>query len=391
MKTLQIAIQNWFSRAFNTSILHKKRLPWVDYLRGIAIVLVVYRHALIGIEKSRIPVPQFLENANMIFYSFRMPLFFILSGIFISQSLAKKTVKELIGIKFETLLYPYFIWTVIQVTLQVIFGHFTNSNRGPIDYTYILYQPRNLDQFWYLPALFNATAIYILIKTRFRPQVWVQLLFGLFLYFLSPYLQKVSMISDWMEFYIFFVIGDACSQIFFKESSQRFFKNPFSFLLILPLFIAAQLYYLKHDIGNSTLTTDIQQLKQNFLSHMADQVVFLFIALIGCLTMFKLSFLLQRWKILSFLRILGYHSLYIYVIHVIVTGFIRLIVPHALDIHNSTILLFTGIFFGVTIPVIFYNLLVKDNMGWFLFTFRKRRPKKQSVKEEITPAVLASE
>src|SRR6202035_3875273 len=84
-------------RAFNTSVLLKNRLAWVDYLKGIAIVLVVYRHVLIGIQRyvagqqakgTPIPdVPLYLEKANIIFFSFRMPLFFILSGIFISGSL----------------------------------------------------------------------------------------------------------------------------------------------------------------------------------------------------------------------------------------------------------------------------------------------------------------
>src|SRR5215207_4345054 len=106
-------------QGFNTSVLQKKRLEWVDYLRGIAIVLVVYRHALLGIERSQVAVPQFLNEANMIFYSFRMPLFFLLSGIFISRSLAKRSFRQLAGIKFEKLLYPYLIWTFLQVTLQI--------------------------------------------------------------------------------------------------------------------------------------------------------------------------------------------------------------------------------------------------------------------------------
>ena len=75
------------ARLFNTSILTKSRYPWVDYLRGIAIMLVVYRHVLIGIQRSNLSVPQVLEDANMLFFSFRMPLFFILSGIFISGSI----------------------------------------------------------------------------------------------------------------------------------------------------------------------------------------------------------------------------------------------------------------------------------------------------------------
>jgi len=66
--------------------------------------------------------------------------------------------------------------------VQIFLNNYTNSNRSWIDYTYILYQPRNLDQFWYLPALFNATVIYIIIKVKLNPPAWAQLLLGLALY-----------------------------------------------------------------------------------------------------------------------------------------------------------------------------------------------------------------
>lgn len=372
MKVLQAGIIKWLIRAFNTSILDKKRLEWVDYLRGIAIILVVYHHVRVGIERSNIVIPDLLVSANMIFYSFRMPLFFLLSGIFISRSLMKRAPGKIAWLKFENLLYPYLIWAFIQVTLQVIFGTFTNSNRGLVDYSYILYHPRNLDQFWYLPALFNVSVIFLLIKTKLRPTVPAQLFLGLVFYFLSPYFQKISMISDWMEFFIFFAIGDALSQLFFQESSQKIFKSARTFLMLIPIFIAVQLYYLKNDIGNSTLTTDIEHIRENYLIHMKNQLVFLFIALVGCMTMFNLAFLLQRWKIMRFLRVLGYHSLHIYVMHVIITGFIRLILPPVLGIHNPIVLLFTGIFFGVTIPVVVYNLLIKNKVGWFLFSYHKK-------------------
>src|SRR6185437_306377 len=114
METPATKPHNWFYKAFNLSILEKNRWPWVDYLRGIALILVVYRHVLIGIQRSvtsalahgaHIPaVPDYLETANMIFFSFRMPLFFILSGVFIGGTLAKRTVRQVIGIKFENLM-----------------------------------------------------------------------------------------------------------------------------------------------------------------------------------------------------------------------------------------------------------------------------------------------
>ena len=346
--------KTWFDKAFNTSILEKSRLAWVDYLRGLAIVLVVYRHVLIGLERSNISIPVALVNANMIFYSFRMPLFFILSGIFISGSLSRKPLGKLIYSKFENLLYPYLIWATIQVTLQIFLSRYTNSERTLRDYTYILYQPKLLDQFWYLPALFNSTIVYILIKKKLGAPNWLQLILGLGFFFLAPLIHDISMLTDWMEFYIFFALGDACSQLFFRPASQAFLKNPLTLLAVTPLFIVTQVYYLHRVAAGGP-----------------GGLEFLAIALIGCFSMFVLSFRLQSWDILRFLRVLGFHSLFIYVMHVIITAFVRTILTKYAGLHNPELLLLCGIATGVTIPVIIYNLLIKDNVGWFLFSPKK--------------------
>jgi fucose 4-O-acetylase-like acetyltransferase len=340
-----------FSRAFDLPSLKKSRWEWVDYLKGLAIVLVAYRHVLIGIQRSGLVVPEWLVTANMIFFSFRMPLFFILSGLFISGSLSKRTVPQLINIKFANILYPYLVWSFIQISLQIFMGGSTNSNRGFRDYLYILYQPRGLDQFWYLPALFFATVFYILIKRTFNPPHWVQLLLGLLLYFLAPYADSVSIMSDWMSFYFFFALGDALSVFFFKASSQRFLKSHWTLIGMIPIFILTQVYYIRHNVG---------------------LVEFLIISLVGCLFMFMLAFRLERWGTLRFLRVLGYHSLYIYVMHVIVAAFIRVTLMKFFHIQQPVVLLVLGIFFGVTIPVIFYNFVGKDGIGWFLFSPTKK-------------------
>lgn len=344
-------LKQFFTKAFNLVVLEKSRMPWVDYLRGIAIVLVVYRHVLIGIERSGRSIPVVLEQANMIFFSFRMPLFFILSGLFISGSIAKRTVKKLVAVKFENLLYPYLIWAFLQTTLQIVLSRYTNAERTWEDYTYILYQPRGLDQFWYLPALFNTTVIYILVKTKLRARNWMQLLLGVALYFTGPYLRDVSMMSDWMEFYIFFAIGDSISGMFFKNPAQRFLNSNITILLITPIFALTQYYYVKH-FGSIT------------------QAEFLTISLIGCVSMFVFSFRLQKLNILSFLRVLGFHSLYIYVMHVIVSAFVRLVLTRFMGITDTTTLLFSGIAAGVIIPVMLYNLIIKKKL-WFLFTYHK--------------------
>jgi surface polysaccharide O-acyltransferase-like enzyme len=246
--------------------------------------------------------------------------------------------------------------------LQIALSKYVNADRNISDYLYILYQPRAIDQFWYLPALFNVSVIYILIKSKLKPPNWVQILIGLLLYFVSalPGISKFSMLSDWMEFYIFFALGDAIAQFFFKDSTQRFMKKSSSLLLILPFFVLTQLFYLSND-------------ETYYRLELLGQVEFLIIAFVGCLSMFILAFQFQKWNILSFLRVLGYHSLFIYIMHLLVIAFVRIILTKVFHIHSIAILLPCGIIFGVTIPIIIYNLLIKDKFLGFLFSYRKNQ------------------
>ena len=79
---------------FNSKyILSNKRFGWIDYDRGISIILVTYRHCFEGLERAGIDFKSFpvFEYINVFFFfGFRMPLFFIASGIFISSSMRKK-------------------------------------------------------------------------------------------------------------------------------------------------------------------------------------------------------------------------------------------------------------------------------------------------------------
>jgi hypothetical protein len=156
------------------------------------------------------------------------------------------------------------------------------------------------------------------------------------------------MMSDWMSFYVFFALGEVASTLFFRESVQQFLKTPATLLLITPVFIAVQIYYLS--------------------SKAIGDIGFIIIALVGCLSMFVLSFRLQSWNILQFLRILGYHSLYIYVMHVIVSAFVRSVLIKFFGLYNPISLLGFGIVAGVTVPIVIYNLFIRDNVGWFLFS-----------------------
>ena len=64
--------------------------------------------------------------------------------------------------------------------------------------------------------------------------------------------------------------------------------------------------------------------------------------------------------------------------HVIVVGFTRIVFLKFLGVDNYLVLLLTAIVFGVTIPIIFYNLVGKKYL-WFLFSTERKRKESSKV------------
>lgn len=353
-------------KLINTDILKNNRLAWVDYTRGIAIILVLYRHIFEGISRTGLPTAEYsyLEHANIIFYSFRMPLFFILSGIFIGKSLAKRPVGKLIANKFSILLYPYFIWSILQVTLQLALSRYVNADRHLEDYGYILFFPRRIDQFWYLYALFNVSVLYMLTREKLKLRIWHQLMLGLCMYLLSSYVTQkqvdLGFVYDILHYYIFFALGDLLSAQVLKQENFSRFASWKTFFLLLPFFIAGQFYFLTKNLDmNDYLYVEAWQ-----------PLLFAVIAVSGCAFMGCIAFLLQRYDVLKMLRVVGFHSLYIYVSHVLVASAVRMGLMKGLGVTNVPVLLAVCLAAAIVIPVIIYNIAMRYG-AWWLYSLEK--------------------
>ncbi len=143
------------------------RLEWADYAKGIGIFLVVLGHSLQGLTKSHIlPEMPWSTGLERWIYSFHMPFFFFLSGLFIERSL-RKPLKQLWWDKFLLLGYPYLLWSLIQGLLQIATAGQNNSEITLGDLPKILYQP--IQQFWFLYVLFIVFALYTFARKRKLP------------------------------------------------------------------------------------------------------------------------------------------------------------------------------------------------------------------------------
>lgn len=84
----------------------------MDFLRGVAILLVIAFHATTLLSRIDMPPPVWLEEATSFFGLYRMPTLMFLSGLLLPQSLKKDTRTYFAG-KMRSVLWPYLVWSGI--------------------------------------------------------------------------------------------------------------------------------------------------------------------------------------------------------------------------------------------------------------------------------------
>jgi len=353
-------------------ILQEKRWLWIDYDKGISIMLVGFGHCCLTLNGHGLPFEQypFINYINAFLYGFRMPLFFIISGLLIGKSLNKKGLKGYVGDRLNNILYPLFIWGTIQVTMELLATSITHNHITAMNYVDLIIRPREDGHFWYLNALFFIGSIYALLKATLKIPPLAQMALGFGLYSVNAYIKlnnlDFGMFNDICEYYFFFALGDVISKIMLAEGNIERFSSWKIFVPLIVLFVAVQYYFTKQNIQPTVYGIAFVENKHPFL--------FMAEALLGCVTSVSFSFLLQKLKILTFVRIIGYHSLFIYCMQIIMMSVARIVCMNVLHIYNVPVLVLIVWTSGVILPIFIYNFCLKYGL-WWLFTYKK--PAKQ--------------
>ncbi|RYE52949.1 MAG: acyltransferase [Sphingobacteriales bacterium] len=346
------------SSAQQLSAKRADRMDWIDYAKGFAIILVVFRHAVVGFERAGLEVPTSLFNIQEFFFNFRMPVFFILSGIFLQRAVSKMSPQKMLKKKVTTLLYPYFLWTTVFITLQIVLSDYTNATRSWKDYAFILTQPRNLDHMWYLLALFNTNVLFILLHKLNGKYRVVHLFISVALHLISYVVRDYSLFSDLLYHYIFLFIGTAVSDLLFRQDVEGGLTKKSmiaQFMAMLPVFVAGQLLWLTY--------------KESIEALLLPNLV---IILIASYTFYLFVKLMWTFKVFTSLTIIGRHSLYIYILHLFVISAFRIICMKVFGVENVYLLVMGSLILGLTIPVIFFKL-TKNYGASYLFSLEKPR------------------
>ena len=133
--------------------LEDTRIQWVDYAKGICIVLVVMMHTTLGVEKAAGAV-SWLHGFITWAKPFRMPDFFLISGLFLSSRIYRPW-RDYFDSKVLHFVYFYVLW----LTLQCLFKAWPIYVSGGVnavihDYAMGFIEPYGTLWFIYMLALF---------------------------------------------------------------------------------------------------------------------------------------------------------------------------------------------------------------------------------------------
>ena len=158
----------------------KSRIEFFDFAKGIAILSIIIGH--LG-----------LDSINRFVFTYHVPVFFIISGCFISK---KSNVYNFAKNKFKRLMIPYFVTCIVIISLGTLAGYIHGNGLGelykwilasvygsgiPYSYPFRIY---SIGAIWFLPSLFFGS---IFLRTSFEFKENVRIVFILLLFFVGYY------------------------------------------------------------------------------------------------------------------------------------------------------------------------------------------------------------
>ena len=222
-----------------------ERIKWIDSVKGIAMLLVIFGHTY-----------SLSSNYREIIYSFHMPLFFILSGYTFLFSSNLTTFYEKVKKNFIRLYLPVLIVFLITLffkalsNIEIINQDFIINALKTLLYSSGINFDRNgefiaeLGYSWFLVSLFEIKIFYDFLNLKFSKIMLYIILFFLFYIGLDCTISKTYLVLNLdvtLMVFPFFMFGIYLSTL---DNKKMIFLNPIINLVIWTLIF---LYILVQD------------------------------------------------------------------------------------------------------------------------------------------------
>lgn len=358
---------------------NRGRVEWVDFAKGLSILLVVLYHVWNGImtRSDQIVSPvQWYDPINRAFELVRMPLFFLVSGLFVARSVQKGSWR-FINDKIGGIVWPYIIWSSIHVIMTIglsrIAGQKSQLMISHIPY-YLAVDP--VAQFWFLYVLYMSLMFYLVLD-RLGANRWVILIVGVCLLLIKLNIDFKTFgvhiggyeinLAYWgpfyqfMNFFIYMAIGVMMGPWLLSNLGKTSVV-----VLVLMVLMSMTAVVVSIEVGNPNLVRRDSAIQWGGWWF----PVGIGLAILSVTGALSAAELMNRATIFGLVRQMGKYSLYIFVMHVICSAGVRTVLLK-MGVKDFTVHLGLGLLTGVLIPV--GLAVVVRKIGWtWLFTLRDR-------------------
>ncbi|MBI5321348.1 acyltransferase family protein [Bradyrhizobium sp.] len=261
------------------------RIDWVDYAKGICIVMVVMMHSVLGVEAAA-GQTGFMHALVAFAKPFRMPDFFLISGLFLSVVIDRDW-RTYLDRKVVHFAYFYLLWVTIQFGFKAP-GLAAESSWAHVGYLYLESFIEPFGTLWFiylLPVFFVVTKL----TRRVAP---------LAIFAVAALLESAHVATGWTvidEFcarYVYFFAGYWLAAWVFALS-DRARGNPA--LAVVALMLWALINGVLVEFGYSERP-----------------LISLALGLAGASAIIVVGTLLAHMRWLDFLRYCGEHSIVVY-------------------------------------------------------------------------------
>jgi uncharacterized membrane protein YcfT len=196
--------------------MEKSRVDWVDYAKGLCMFLVVMFHCITSYDVLTGYERGFLHYVMDFALPFRMPDFFMISGLFLARTI-NSPLKDFIDKKVVHFVYFYVLWLVIQLAIV----EFDLLVADPMEWVrhYFVGFIDPYQTLWFVHMLAIFFAFTRLIR---RVPAWIVLLIAATLqalYHAEILVTNWSVADRFFDRYIYFFIGYVASPYIFKVAA----------------------------------------------------------------------------------------------------------------------------------------------------------------------------
>ncbi|CAH0185144.1 Uncharacterized membrane protein YcfT [Plantibacter sp. VKM Ac-1784] len=266
------------------------REPWIDSARGIAIILVVLFHAVMYLGVAGITGPWSLASTPL--DTFRMPLFFFVSGLLAPSALARP-FRDLFRKRLLLLLYLYVVWSTLETAYGAVMPPVGDA-QDPVtwwSFASILVQPH--PNLWFIYALPIYFVVAWLIR-RWPRLVQLALAAAVSAAFGTGMLSSLGVPWEKAGRYFFFFLLAAHAAPLVRRLAPR--------LGLVHLLVLVGVY--------GGIVVFVLRTQARFVPF-----VLLGAGLVATATGIALAVVLSRFRSCSFLAVLGTRTLPVYLVH----------------------------------------------------------------------------